>query len=85
MERRWLQLARSFAFAGSLKDFTAANVEHIRYLDEFCRDSDKRVRARRNELRWLASIIESSDDAIITACKVQHVNLGFIAAQQFYS
>jgi PAS domain-containing protein len=66
MERRWLQLARSFAFAGSLNDFTAANVERLRYLDEFCRDSDKRVRARRNELRWLESIIESSDDAIIS-------------------
>jgi PAS domain S-box-containing protein len=66
MEQRWLRLARSFAFAGSLKDFTAANVERLRYLDEFCKDSNKRVRARRDELRWLASIIESSDDAIIS-------------------
>jgi PAS domain S-box-containing protein len=66
MEQRWLQLARSYAFAGSLKDFTAAHLDRLRYLDEFCRDSNKRVRARRNELRWLASIVESSDDAIIS-------------------
>src|SRR5262249_55742705 len=66
MEQRWLQLARSFAFAGSLKDFTASHLDRLRYLDEFCRDSDKRVRARRNELRWLASIVDSSDDAIIS-------------------
>ena len=41
MEQRWLQLARSYAFAGSLKDFTAVHSDRLRYLDEFCRDSDK--------------------------------------------
>jgi PAS domain S-box-containing protein len=66
MEQRWLQLGRSFAFAGSLKDFTATNVERLRGVDQFCKESDNRAYRRRNELRWLASIVESSDDAIIS-------------------
>src|SRR5262249_36771487 len=45
----WLRIAH-----GSLKDFTVANVERLGYLDELCKDNDKRVRARHNEVRWLA-------------------------------
>jgi PAS domain S-box-containing protein len=66
MEERWLRIARSFAFSDRLKDFTAANVERLRYADEFCKESDERAHRRRDELRWLASIVESSDDAIIS-------------------
>jgi PAS domain S-box-containing protein len=66
MEQRWLQLASSFAFTGSLEDFTTANVERLRQLDEACRDSDNRLQAQRDERHWLASIVDSSDDAIIS-------------------
>jgi PAS domain S-box-containing protein len=66
MERRWLRLAASFAFAEGLGDFTAANEEWLRQFDEACRTSAERQRERRDKLRWLVSIVESSDDAIIS-------------------
>jgi PAS domain S-box-containing protein len=66
MEKRWVQLARCFGFSAGLKDFTTVHVESPRSLAEVCQDSDKRVQVRRNELSWLASIVESSDDAIIS-------------------
>jgi PAS domain-containing protein len=66
METRWLRIAYSSAFSESLEDFTKATADWRRKFDEACRESDKRVRARNEQLRWLASIVESSDDAIIT-------------------
>ncbi len=68
-ERRWLQLARSFAFTQSLGDFTAANAERWRHFDETWAGKLGRRQALREDrwqLHWLASIIESSDDAIIS-------------------
>jgi PAS domain S-box-containing protein len=65
MEHRWLRLARSFAFNGSLKDFTESYAERLRYLDEINQGNQKDAGITSNELRWLASIVESSDDAII--------------------
>jgi PAS domain S-box-containing protein len=46
--------------------FTPAAAQRHRNFDAVCSESDRRVQALRDELRWLASIIESSDDAIIT-------------------
>jgi PAS domain S-box-containing protein len=66
METRWLRIAYSCAFSESLADFTKATAEWRRKFDEACCESDKRVRARNEQLRWLASIVESSDDAIMT-------------------
>lgn len=66
VERRWLLLARSHAFTEGLGDFTAANDERLRHLDEVIRDKAKTQGARRDEQRWLRSIVESSDDAIVS-------------------
>ena len=66
MERRWLKLARSFGFSESLGDFTAASAERHRSFDEARREIDRRVQARKDQLRWLGSIVESSADAIIS-------------------
>jgi PAS domain S-box-containing protein len=66
LERGWLLLARSYALGESLADFTAANAEWRRGFDEACRDTARSVQARRDELLRLASIVESSDDAIIS-------------------
>jgi len=63
MERRWLVLARSYMFTESLGDFAAANAERRRTFDEGYRN---RTEPHRDERRWLASIVESSDDAIIS-------------------
>jgi PAS domain-containing protein len=69
-ERRWLVLARSYAFAESLEDFTALNSERRRKFDERLRANMRsawgslfpwKVRSR-----FLWSIVENSDDAIIT-------------------
>jgi PAS domain S-box-containing protein len=65
MERRWRRLARSFEFTESLGDFTAAHEVRQRGIDAY-RDSDKRNQTRGNEMYWLASIVASSDDAIIS-------------------
>jgi len=66
MERRWLVLARSYMFTESLGDFAAANAERRRHFDEVYRNRAEPHRARRDELRWLGSIVESNDDAIIS-------------------
>jgi PAS domain S-box-containing protein len=69
-ERRWLVLARSYAFAESLEDFTTLNSERRRKFDERLRANMRsawgspfpwRVRSR-----FLWSIVENSDDAIVT-------------------
>ena len=69
MEKRWLTLARSYGFTESLTDFTTANTAWRRWFD-------RRPRANKGSapitpesaerFLWLASIVESSDDAIIT-------------------
>jgi PAS domain S-box-containing protein len=67
-ERRWLGLAQSFGFTESLEDFTTANAERrIRWVDYFLRA--KKVSepgASFPATAELWSIIENSDDAIIT-------------------
>jgi PAS domain S-box-containing protein len=68
MERRWLRIAGSFGFAESLDDFTAANATTRRSLDEHLLAAaglEPARHERRENLRWLASIVESSDDAIV--------------------
>ena len=69
-ESRWLTLARSYAFSESLEDLTAFNSERLRNFDERLRVN---VRSASTGLfpwkvrsRFLWSIIENSDDAIIT-------------------
>ncbi len=69
-ERRWLTLARSYGFAKSLDDFTALNSERRRKFDERLRFNLRSVwtglfpwKARS---RFLWSIVENSNDAIIT-------------------
>jgi PAS domain S-box-containing protein len=69
-ESRWLTLARSYAFTESLEDFTKENSERRRKFDERLRAN---VRSAWGSLfpwktrsRFLWSIIENSDDAIIT-------------------
>src|SRR5215469_17000361 len=69
MEKRWLTLARSYGFTESLTDFTTANSAWRRWFD-------RRPRANKGSapitpesaerFLWLASIVESSNDAIIT-------------------
>ncbi|MFY9840225.1 MAG: PAS domain S-box protein [Xanthobacteraceae bacterium] len=66
-ERRWLVLAQSFGFTESLKDFTTANAEQRRWVDYFLRA--KKVLAPAASFTASAelwSIIDNSDDAIIT-------------------
>jgi PAS domain S-box-containing protein len=70
VERRWLILARSYGFTESLEDFTAINSERRRKFDERLRAN---VRSAWGGLfpwkarsRFLWSIVENSDDAIIT-------------------
>jgi PAS domain S-box-containing protein len=69
-ESRWLTLARSYSFTESLEDFTAFNSERRRNFDERLRANVRsawgsffpwKVRSR-----FLWSIIDNSDDAIIT-------------------
>ena len=66
-ERRWLGLAQSFGFTESLKDFTAANSERRRWADYFLRAkkaSEPGASIPASAELW--SIIDNSDDAIIT-------------------
>jgi PAS domain S-box-containing protein len=77
MENRWLALARSYEFSERLTDFTAENAKWRRRFDEWMRaragdepqlqkiiqEGDVNVLFER---RWLASIVEFSDDAIIS-------------------
>jgi PAS domain S-box-containing protein len=68
-ERRWLALARSYGFAESLEDFTKANSERRQKFDERLRSNMRSAWSLlpwRSRNRFLWSIIENSDDAIIT-------------------
>jgi PAS domain S-box-containing protein len=76
MEKRWLTLARSYEFSERLSDFTAANSAWRRRIDTWLRKRDEAPRLQKimhddnvdafSERMWLASIVESSDDAIIS-------------------
>jgi PAS domain S-box-containing protein len=79
MEKRWLALAQSYEFTERLTDFTAANADWQRRFDERVRagerpDDEPRLREIIQEdnlealfeRMWLASIVEFSDDAIIS-------------------
>lgn len=68
-EKRWLTLASSYGFTESLKDFTAANSERRRVFDErvstHMRTELEPTRPESaQQILW--SIIENSDDAIVT-------------------
>jgi len=68
-ESRWLLLARSYAFTESLEDFTALNSERRRKSDERLRTNIRSACGLfpwKMRSRFLWSIIENSDDAIIT-------------------
>ena len=68
-ERRWLVLARSYGFTDSLEDFTTANSEWQRRFDERLRasmESTLEVHFADGTEQVLLSIVENSDDAIIT-------------------
>src|SRR5215831_8865937 len=71
MEKRWLTLARSYGFTEGLEDFTTANLDWRRKFDERLRAKtgsapDASLRQNAEQVLWLASVVESSDDAIIT-------------------
>ncbi len=69
MQSRWLALARSYGFTESLEDFTTANSEWRRKFDERLPGGSKPgapLRESAEQFLWLASIVESSDDSIIT-------------------
>jgi PAS domain S-box-containing protein len=71
MERRWLTLAASYRFTESLTDFTRANSVWRRWFDQRLRANkgsapNAPLRESAERFLWLASIVESSDDAIIT-------------------
>jgi PAS domain S-box-containing protein len=71
MESRWLILAHSYGYAERLGDFTKANSEWRRQFDERLRantgsTSEALLREGAEQVLWLASIVESSNDSIIT-------------------
>jgi PAS domain S-box-containing protein len=79
MEKRWLALARSYEFSERLTDFTAENADWRRRFDERLRvraRQDDEPRLQRIiqegdvnalfERMWLSSIVEFSDDAIMS-------------------
>jgi PAS domain S-box-containing protein len=79
MEKHWLVLARSYEFSERLTDFTASNEEWRRRFDEQAQARNRpddtsrlqKIIQERNvdvlfERMWLASIVESSDDAIVS-------------------
>jgi PAS domain S-box-containing protein len=79
MEKRWLTLAQSYEFTERVTDFTAQNADWRRRFDEWRRigvrqDDDPRLQKIIQEgnvealfeRMWLASIVEFSDDAIIS-------------------
>jgi PAS domain S-box-containing protein len=69
-ERRWLLLARSYGFTESIEDFTTENSKRRRKFDERLRANMRSAWGglfpSKARSRFLWSIIESSDDAIIT-------------------
>jgi PAS domain S-box-containing protein len=77
MEQRGLALARSYEFSERLGDFTAEDSRRLQKLDEQLQVSASRNDAPQHRsveaggeseerYRWLASIIEFSDDAIVS-------------------
>jgi PAS domain S-box-containing protein len=79
MEKRWLALAQSYEFTERLSDFNAVATDWRRRFDEWRRAREKPGEASRLqkilqdanvdalfERMWLASIVEFSDDAIIS-------------------
>ena len=66
MERRWRRLAQSLGFTERLTDVSVARTARQRRYDEACRGNDRREQTQANELLWLASIVASSDDAIVS-------------------
>jgi PAS domain S-box-containing protein len=71
MEKRWLTLARSYGFTESLTVFTTANSRWRRWFDQRPRANkgsapETPLRESAERFLWFASIVESSDDAIIT-------------------
>jgi PAS domain S-box-containing protein len=79
MEKRWVALARSYEFAERLTEFTAENANWRRKFDERLQAGERPDHERRLrkiiqegdvnalfERMWLASIVEFSDDAIIS-------------------
>jgi PAS domain S-box-containing protein len=66
-EMRWLALARSIAFSERLENFTAQNSKQQEEFDQFERDRFARKGSLHDGAEQiLRSIIENSDDAIIT-------------------
>jgi PAS domain S-box-containing protein len=69
MQSRWLTLARSYGFTESLEDFTTANSKWRWKFDQRLAGGSKPdapLRESAEQFLWLASIVESSDDSIIT-------------------
>jgi PAS domain S-box-containing protein len=69
VEKRWLILARSYGFSENHKDFTMANSEQRRKFDERLRanmGSAPEAFLPESAEQILRSIVENSDDAIIT-------------------
>jgi PAS domain S-box-containing protein len=69
VEGRWLALARSYGYTESLEDFTAENSERLRRFNERLRVNMRSAPAASlpesaEQILW--SIVENSDDAIIT-------------------
>jgi PAS domain S-box-containing protein len=65
-ERRWLTLARSYGFTESLTDFTKANSLWRRLRANKRSAPETQLRESAERFLWLASIAESSSDAIVT-------------------
>src|SRR5579871_2695374 len=78
MEKHWLTLARSHEFSERLSNFIASNLDWQHKMDERLRSARRLGAAGLQKIiqeddfdvlfesMWLASIVESSDDAIIS-------------------
>src|SRR5436190_16212646 len=66
MEQRWLILARSYGFTERLTDFTKANSLWRRLRANKGSAPETPLRESAERFLWLASIAESSHDAIVT-------------------
>jgi PAS domain S-box-containing protein len=68
IERRWLALAGSYGFTESLQEFATANAEWQRKIDGRLPANTISVPTPPDDKRllYLASVVETSDDAIIT-------------------
>src|SRR5215469_15106592 len=68
-ERRWLSLAASFGFTERLEDFTTENSVRRRHFDDFVQAKMRpapETSLPESASQILRSIVENSDDAIIT-------------------